>query len=102
MMKKQGKIKEPHYSPIKLMLEAKANSNFTHYGQFVPFSQERDGLGRLIKKQDDQGEPVSPLRKSNCSWGSKDFELKHNITPSTCISSSQRMNIVEEQIGRSF
>ena len=70
-MQKQAKTKEPHYSPIKLMLEAKANYNFTQYGQFIPFSQERDGLGRLIKKTEHEQNPISPILKKEPSWDNK-------------------------------
>ena len=42
--------REPHYSPIKFILDAKINLS-SPQGKFVPFSQERDGLGRLIKPQ---------------------------------------------------
>jgi hypothetical protein len=52
-MNRKSSLREPHYSPIKFILEAKADSP-TPQGKFVAFSQERDGLGRLLKPQNDQ------------------------------------------------
>ena len=49
-MNRKSSQGEPHYSPIKFILEAKAD-NPTPQGKFVAFSQERDGLARLLKDQ---------------------------------------------------
>ena len=101
-MKGQPKTKDPHYSPIKFILEAKKGLNSTLHGQFVPFSQERDGLGRLIRKDNLSSQPISPLFSNPELRKSLDGKLPKSITPTTCISESQRVDLIEDQISRSF
>ena len=48
-MSVQIKKKEPHYSPVKFILEAQNNAVFKRNAPFVAFAQERDHLGRLIR-----------------------------------------------------
>ena len=99
-MNRKSPLREPHYSPVKFILEAKTNHP-SPQGKFVPFSQERDGLGRLIKPQNIQQTKKAPKTRKE-SEDSDLPKLVHTKTPETCITLTDRVNLMEGQITKSF